>query len=435
VTERFTSGLGVLALMGLAFLLCPNARRRAVKLRTVGGGLLILIVVAVIVLKTPVRDGFGAATDAVNALLGFSDRGAEFVFGKLALEKYPVDDETPWGRSAAGQATAWGLVFAFRVLPTIVFFAALMSLLYYLGVMPFVVRMMGRALARVLGLSGAESFSTVSDVFVGQTEAPLAIRPYIARLTPSELFACMVAGFATTAGGVLAAYVRMLGPHVEGVAGHFIACSVMAAPASIVVAKLMMPEVDSPETMGLSKVHVEKNAVNVFDALATGTTDGIKLSVNVGAMLIAFTALVAMLNGGLGWLGSNVLGLESELTLQKLLGWAFAPLAWLLGVPAADVEKVGGLLGQKTVVNEFLAYGDMSARLQKDAAWLTERGRVIASYALCGFANFASIGIQIGGWGALSPERRGDLSRLALRAMFGGLLATCMVAAVAGVFL
>jgi concentrative nucleoside transporter, CNT family len=414
--ERLISVLGVFAMMAIAFLLCPAARRRAVKLRTVGGGLVILVVFAVIVLKTPVRAGFGAASDGVNALLGFSDAGARFIFGSLAVNEAP-----------------WGLVFAFTVLPTIIFFAALMSLLYYVGVMPFIVRWMGRGLARVLKTSGAESFSTVSDVFVGQTEAPLAIRPYIARLTQSELFACMVAGFATTAGGVLAAYVRMLSPHVKDVAGHFIACSVMAAPASLVIAKLMMPETDQPETMGLTQTTVPKTAVNVFDALVAGTTDGLKLALNVGAMLIAFTALVAMLNAGLGWIGEKAF--QADLSLELILGRVFAPLAWLMGVPSDDVLKVGSLLGQKTVVNEFVAYLSMSASLQADPGWLSDRGRLIASYALCGFANFASIGIQIGGYSALAPERRGDLSRLALRAMFGGALTTCLVASVAGIFL
>jgi concentrative nucleoside transporter, CNT family len=414
--ERLTSLLGVFAMMAIAFLFCPADRRRAVRKRTVAGGLLILVVFAVVVLKTPVRGAFGAASDAVNALLGFSDAGARFIFGDLAVNQAP-----------------WGLVFAFTVLPTIIFFAALMSLLYYVGIMPFVVKWMGRGLARVLGTSGAESFSTVSDVFVGQTEAPLAIRPYLARLTQSELFACMVAGFATTAGGVLAAYVRMLSPHVEDVAGHFIACSVMAAPASLVIAKLMMPETDQPETMGLTQAVVPRQGVNVFDALVSGTTDGLKLALNVGAMLIAFTALVALLNAGLGWIGETVF--DRQLSLEGMLGWVFAPLAWIIGVPDGDVLKVGGLLGQKTVVNEFVAYLSMSGNLEADPAWLSDRGRLIASYALCGFANFASIGIQIGGYGALAPERRSDLSRLALRAMLGGTLTTCLVAAMAGIFL
>jgi concentrative nucleoside transporter, CNT family len=209
----------------------------------------------------------------------------------------------------------------------------------------------------------------------------------------------------------------------------------MAAPASLVIAKLMMPETDRPETMGLTQTEVPRSGVNVFDALVAGTTDGMKLAVNVGAMLIAFTALVAMLNAGLGWLGEHVLQQKETLRLETMFGWLFAPVAWLIGVPSADVLRVGSLLGQKTVVNEFVAYLNMSTNLASDPAWLSERGKLIASYALCGFANFASIGIQIGGYGALAPERRPDLSRLALRAMFGGALATCLVAATAGIFL
>jgi CNT family concentrative nucleoside transporter len=416
--ERLRGALGVVVIMAIAWALCPRARRRAVNLRTIGAGMIVLIVFSFIVLKTPASKAIDVAGEAVNALLRYSDAGAFFVFRALAIDKPP-----------------WGFVFAFKVLPTIIFFAALMSILYYVGLMPFIIRMMGRALARFMRTSGAESFSTASDVFVGQTEAPLAIRPYISKLTDSELFACMVAGFATTAGGVLAAYVGMLQNSVPGVAGHLIACSAMAAPASLVIAKLMMPETGEPQTMGLNQMVVAKNGVNVFDALVGGTTDGLKLAVNVGAMLIAFTALVAMLNGGIGLLGEHVFDLETPLTLERILGWIFSPLAWVIGVPADDVMKVGSLLGQKTVVNEFVAYEFMGERLKADAAWLSDRGKLITSYALCGFANFASIGIQVGGYGALAPERRGDLSRLALRAMVAGALTTCMVAAIAGIFL
>lgn len=416
--DQVRGALGVLVIMAAAWALCPAARRRAIRLRTIGAGMLVLVVFAFIVLKTPANAAIRAAGDGVDTLLGFSREGAYFVFRSLSIDKPP-----------------WGFVFAFAVLPTIIFFAALMSILYYIGLMPFIVRVMGRALARFMQTSGAESFSTVSDVFVGQTEAPLAIRPYISKLTDSELFACMVAGFATTAGGVLAAYVSFLKDRVPGVAGHFIACSVMCAPASLVIAKLMMPEVAEPETMGLKQTAVEKNGVNVFDAVAGGATDGLRLALNVGAMLIAFPALIAMLNAMIGWFGQHALRVEAPLTLERIFGWVFAPLAWVMGVPAGDVLKIGSLLGQKTAANEFVAYEYLGERLKADAAWLSDRGKLIASYALCGFANFASIGIQIGGYSALAPERRGDLSRLALRAMIAGALTTCMVAAIAGVFL
>ncbi|MBK7582170.1 MAG: NupC/NupG family nucleoside CNT transporter [Myxococcales bacterium] len=414
--ERLISAFGILVMMALAFALCPGDRRRQVSIRTVGWGLVLLIGFAFLVLRTPVNKGFAWANDAVEGLLGFSRKGAEFVFGSLVSDP-----------------KSFGFIFAFQVLPTILFFSSLMAVLYHLRVMPLVIRKTAHLLARFLGTSGAETFSTVADVFVGQTEAPLVIRPYIARLTQSELMACMVAGFATTAGGVLAAYVAMLNSFVPGIAGHLIACSVMSAPASLVVSKLMLPETETPETLDHAPKELPSENVNVLDAIASGATDGIKLAVNVGAMLIVFLAFTAMVNAFLGWLGLHALG--RPLSLEQLLGWLFSPLAWVMGVPSADVTKVGSLLGQKTVLNEFVAYTNMSTALKSDPAWLSERGRLIASYALCGFANFGSIGIQIGGYSGLAPERRHDLSRLALRAMIGGLLTTCMVACVAGVLL
>jgi len=414
--DRLVSALGVLVMMALAYALCPSDRRRKVNLRTVGWGLGLLVAFALLVLRTPVSRLFAWANGAVDRLLGFSRSGAEFVFGRLA-----TDDKS------------FGFIFAFQVLPTILFFSALMSVLYHLRVMPFVIRKTAQFLSRFLRTSGAESFSTVADIFVGQTEAPLVIRPYISRLTQSELLACMVAGFATTAGGVLAAYVAMLSGFIPGIAGHLIACSVMSAPASLVIAKLMMPEVETPETLDHMPDDPPSESANTLDAIASGTTDGVKLAINVAAMLIVFLAFTAMLNAGLGWLGMHVFG--RPLSLELLLGYAFAPLAWVMGVPAADVTKVGSLLGQKTVLNEFVAYKHMAEMLQADGGWLTERGRLIASYALCGFANFGSIGIQIGGYSGLAPDRRADLSRLALRAMIGGLLTTCMVASIAGVVL
>jgi concentrative nucleoside transporter, CNT family len=416
VGERAVSAFGMLVMMALAFALCPSDRRRLVKLRTVGGGLLLLIAFALVVLRTPANRWFALGNDAVDSLLSFSRAGSAFVFGRLQTDP-----------------TSFGVIFAFQVLPTILFFSALMSLLYHLRVMPFVIENMGRLLAKVLGTSGAESFSTVADVFVGQTEAPLVIKPYLAKMTVSELNACMVAGFATTAGGVLAAYVAMLGKAVPGIAGHLIACSVMSAPASLVIAKLMLPENDDSHVEREASVNIPASSENVLDAITQGTGDGIRLAVNVGGMLIVFLALTAMLNAGLGYLGTHLFG--RSLSLELLLGWAFAPLAWVMGVPSADVTKVAQLLGEKTVLNEFVAYSHMAQNLARDPHWLSERGRVITAYALCGFANFGSIGIQIAGYSGLAPERRGDVSRLAFRAMLGGLLATCLVACVAGVML
>jgi CNT family concentrative nucleoside transporter len=413
--ERLISAFGVFVMMALAYAACPRNLRRRVNLRLVGWGLLLLVGFAILVLRTPVNRGFYWANLGVDALLDQSRAGAKFVFGGLA------DDHK-----------TFGFILAFQVLPTILFFAALLSVLYHLGVMPWLITRLGRLLARFLGTSAAESFSTVADIFVGQTEAPLVIKPYLPRLTRSELTACMVAGFATTAGGVLAAYVAMLQPYVPDIAGHLIACSVMSAPASLVIAKLMLPETETPETLGAAEIEIPRTTRNLLDAIATGTIDGVRLAVNVGAMLIVFMALTALLNALLGWAGAQF---SIELSLERIFGWVFAPLAWAMGVPSADVPKVASLLGQKTALNEFVAYSYMSQRLAEDPTWLSERGRMIASYALCGFANFGSIGIQIGGYAGLAPGRRADLSELALRAMFGGLLATSMVACVAGVLL
>lgn len=413
--DRLVSAFGALAMMGLAYALCPRDRRRRVSPRTIGWGVALTVAFAAVVLKTPARRAFAYANDGVERLLDFSRQGAEFVFGGLVANPQ-----------------TFGFVFAFQILPTIIFFAAFMSILYYVGAMPFVIGRTGRFLARFLGTSGAESFSTAADIFVGQTEAPLCIRPYLATLTDSELMACMTAGFATTAGGVLAAYVAMLGSHVPGIAGHLIACSVMCAPASLVIAKLMLPETGTPRTTGETRIEIPKSGTNLLDAVAAGTTDGTRLAVNVGAMLIAFLALTALLNYLLHGAG-GLFGVD--LSLERICAFVFWPLAWLLGVPAADVTNVASLLGQKTVLNEFVAYTRMSSSLAANPEWLSERGRLIASYALCGFANLGSIGIQIGGYGALAPERRADLARIGFRAMIGGLLTTCLVACVAGVML
>jgi CNT family concentrative nucleoside transporter len=413
--ERMLSAAGALCMLAIAFALCPRHERRHVSWKTTAMGVALLVAIAVLVLRTPVRGLFSFANTAVERLLGFSREGASFVFGKLADER------------------AFGFVFAVQVLPTILFFSALMAILYHFRVMPFVIERLGRLLSRSLRVSGAEAFSAVADVFVGQTEAPLAIRPYIPTMTRSELNACMVAGFATTGGGVLAAYVVMLSAAVPGIAGHLIACSVMSAPASLVVAKLMAPELEKPETGGNVRVAVPRTTANVLDAIAAGTSDGLKLAVNVGAMLLVFLAITALVNALLGWVGTYVFG--ATLSLELVLGWIFSPLAFLLGVPSGDVTKLGSLLGQKTVLNEFVAYSRMSQMLAEDPEWLSERGRVIASYALCGFANFGSIGVQIGGYSTLAPRRRADLASLAFRAMLGGLLATNLVACVAGVLL
>lgn len=414
--ERLQSAIGVFAILGLAWAACPRELRAQVRWRTTLVGLAILFTLAFLLLRTPVYRGFAWASAAVEVFLEFSNRGAAFVFGPL------VDSDK------------FGFVFAFQVLPTLIFFAACMSALYYVGVMPLVIRSAGRVLSRWLGTSGPESFSTVADVFVGQTEAPLVIRPYLSKLSRSELMACMTAGFATTAGGVLAAYVIMLRELVPGIAGHLIACSVMCAPAALVVAKLMLPETgERLQTAESLTIDEQDKPSGLLEAITVGATDGLKLAANVAAMLIAFLALTALCDFALE--RATAPFLDQPLSLERILGWMFAPLAWLLGVSAGDVTKVAGLLGQKTILNEFVAYTTLTEKLTNDPLWLSERSRVLASYALCGFANFGSMGIQIGGYASLAPERRADLAALAPRALLGGLLTTCLVACVAGLLL
>jgi concentrative nucleoside transporter, CNT family len=416
MSERVISAVGALVLIACAFACCPRALRSAVRWRSAAYALVLLLVVAVLALRTPVSYVFAWGNDAINALLSFSEQGARFLFGRLSDSQQS------------------GFVFAFQVLPSVVFFAALMSLLYHVRVMPLLIRSGGRFLMRWLGTSGPESFSTVADVFVGQTEAPLVIRPYVASLTRSELMACMTAGFASTAGSVLAAYVAMLRDKVPDIGGHLIACSVMAAPASLLIAKLMLPEVVAAEGAGEERELPElPRASGLLDAITLGTLDGLRLAVNVGAMLIVFLALSALVNGVLGWVGPHVF--QQALSLELIFGWLFAPLAFLLGVSSEDVFKVAGLLGQKTVLNEFVAYTSLSEALQSDPAWISERSRVIVSYALCGFANFSSIGIQIGGYTSLAPERRAEFASLAPRAMLAGLIATSLVACIAGLLI
>lgn len=415
--ERLQSVIGIFAMLGIAWAMCPGAKRKHVQWRTVSVGLLLLIVTAVAVLKTPFGRVFEWADTGVTKVLSYCEDGSRFLFGNL-IELDPAKNSL-------------GFIFAVRVLPTIIVFAALMSLLYYLRIMPMIVKTLGKSLSKLLGTSGAESFSTAADIFVGQTEAPLVIGPYVPHLTKSELSACMVAGFATTAGGVLATYVGMLQGSIPGIAGHLMACSVMCAPASLIVAKLILPETETPRTSGDSQIEIPRSADNLFDAICSGTTDGLRLALNVGAMLIAFVALTAMVNGLLG----NFKAGGESLSLERIFGWVFSPIAWLIGVPWSESLKVGTLLGQKTVLTEFIAYDNLSKSLAADPNYLGPRARLIASYALCGFANFASIGIQIGGYTGLAPDRRADISRLALRAMFGGALTTCLVAAVAGLLL
>jgi len=352
-------------------------------------------------------------------IIDFTKAGSEFMFGNLITA---TDN--------------FGYIFAFQVLPTIVFFSSLMSVFYHLGVMQKIVQTMSWIMTKTMRISGGESLSVAANVFIGQTEAPLVVRPYIAGMTRSELMTMMIGGMATIAGGVLAAYIGVLGGGDQELqffyARHLLAASIMAAPATIVIAKILMPETEESLTMGTVKVQVEKNAYNVIEAAANGAGDGWRLALNVGAMLLAFLALIAMIDYPLGYLG-QWLGIEQAwgkpLSLTNILGVILAPLAWVIGVPWSDAVQVGGLIGKKLVANEFVAYVDLGTI--KDQ--LTAEGRLIATYALCGFANFASIAIQIGGIGSLAPERKSDIARFGLRAVLGGSLVTMMTATIAGV--
>lgn len=434
--ERLMGLVGIAAMLGIAWAL--SVERKRVNWRLVGMGVALQAVFGFLVLKTGVgRALFNGANIAFTKLLGFTEQGARFLFGNLVRNNVPVGlpGGAPADMATIGQPSGWaatGAYFAFSVLPTIIFFSSLMSVLYYLGVMQRIVQGIAWVMQRSMGTSGAETLSAAGNIFVGQTEAPLLIKPFVGRMTYSELNTVMVGGFATIAGGVMAAYVGMLSPYFPDIAGHLLTASVMNAPAGLVISKLLVPEVGEPATKGSLKLEVPKHEANVIEAAAGGAAQGLQLALNVGAMLLAFIALIALLNAGLGGLGGLV-G-RPDLSLQVLLGWLLAPLAWLMGVPWGDAGAVGSLIGVKTAVNEFVAYLQLAGSLQAGAP-LSPRAAIIATYALLGFANFSSIAIQIGGIGGLAPERRGELSRLGLRAMIGGNLAAFMSASLAGMIL
>ncbi|HEX6203348.1 MAG TPA: NupC/NupG family nucleoside CNT transporter [Thermoanaerobaculia bacterium] len=400
---RFIPFLGMLVMLGIAWLLSTN--RRAVSWRLVATGTALQFAFALLILRTEAgRVAFAAATDAVSAFLDFTDAGAGFIFGEGFGEHF----------------------FAFKVLPTIIFFSSFITILYYLGWIQGVVTGFARGMMWLMGTSGAESLSASGNIFVGQTEAPLLIRPYVGTMTKSELMAVMTGGFATIAGGVLAAYVGMGVP-----AGHLIAASVMSAPAALVMAKIMFPETEESLTRGTVKIDPERPWANVIDAAAEGAGAGLKLALNVGAMLLAFIALIAMINAAISGIG-GWFGVEG-LTLQVILGWVLRPLAFLMGVEWAEADELGALLGIKTILNEFVGYAELQRMVE--AGEVSTRTQVIATYALCGFANFSSIAIQIGGIGGIAPERKHDLARLGLRAMIAGSLACFQTATIAGILL
>jgi concentrative nucleoside transporter, CNT family len=405
--------VGLIAVLAIAYTLSTN--RRAIDLRTVAWGLALQVIFALLVLKTPGgQELFRRLGAAINRLLAFSVEGSRFVFG-------PVGDRAAWSRIMTAvlgdEGAQYSLIFAFQVLPTIIFIAALFAILYYFGVMQLVVRLFALLMRRVMRASGAESLNVAASIFMGQTEAPLTIRPYLTRMTESELMTVMTSGMAHISGGIMAAYIAFgIEPQ------HLLTAVIMTAPGTLMMSKIFVPETQVPETMGTVKLDVERTDVNVIDAASRGTGEGLHLALNVAAMLVSFYALIALVNHLLGFVG---------LSLQEIFGWVFAPVAWAMGVPWRDAPIIGNLLGTRMALNEFVAYSQLGPL----ESTLDPRSFTIATFALCGFANFSSIGIQIGGIGALAPSRRHDLARLGVRAMLAGTLANFVTASIAGFLL
>tara|TARA_Y100001947_G_C10311257_1_gene291828 strand:+ start:110 stop:1327 length:1218 start_codon:yes stop_codon:yes gene_type:complete len=402
--DRFTGIIGAVVLLAIAYGMSNN--RSAISKRTVLWGLGLQLFFALFILKTPIGQPFFSAVDRIFLkLLSFSDAGSDFLFKSYGT----------------GVVEGPLMNFAFRILPTIIFFSSLMALLYHFGIMQRVIRWIAVTVQKTMGTSGSETLSVSANIFVGQTESPLMVRPFINQMTMSELMAVMTGGFATVAGGVMAIYVAMLS-NIPGIAGHLMAASIMSAPAALVMAKIIFPETEESETLGDLRIEVERPDDNAMEALSRGATDGVKLAVNVGAMLVAFVAFIAMVNGILGFV---------DLTIQQILGWLFQPLAWTMGAPWSEAGILGQLMGEKIVLTELIAYADLS-QLQAENA-ISDRTAIIASYALCGFANFASIGIQLGGIGGIAPSRRKDLAKIGMKAMIAGALASWLTATLAGI--
>jgi CNT family concentrative nucleoside transporter len=395
--DRFTGLLGILAILLTAVLFSKH--KRAIRPSVILWGLGLQLVFAFIVLRTPAADAFQIVSEKVNALIGYSQAGSKFVFGDQLGGSQPV-------------------VFAFQVLPIVIFISSLFTILYFLGVMQVFVRGMAILMQRVMGASGAESTNVAASIFMGQTEAPLTIKPFLAGMTESELFTIMTSGMAHVSGAVMAAYVLMA--HVE--IRHLLTAVIMTAPATIMLAKVLVPEIDKPATAGGVRIQIERPGVNIIDAAARGAGDGLNLALNIAAMLIAFIALIALLNGILSY---------AHTSLEQIFGYIFAPIAWLLGVKFEDCRSIGNLLGTRMVLNEFIAFQQLGPLKPH----LDPRSFTIATYALCGFANLSSVAIQIGGIGALAPSRKSDLARLGLKAMAAGTMANFMSACIAGMFL
>ena len=417
--DRLIGILGILAILGLAYIISND--RNKINKKLIFWGISLQLFFALLILKVPGgKFVFNSIDIFIKKILDFSVEGSKFLFGNLADDSLYFPNDGSW--------PGFGFQFAFLVLPTVIFFSSIMSVLYHIGFMQKIIKYISKLMQKTMGTSGAETTSISANIFVGQTEAPLVIKPFISKMTNSELMAIMTGGFATVAGGVMAAYVLMLSKTIPGIAGHLMAASIMSAPAALVIAKIIYPETDSPETakgdIELSKVSDDGN---FLESIGNGATEGMKLALNIAAMLIAFISIIALLNWALGLIsfGSTILSIE------LILGYLFMPLAFLMGAPWSEAHILGSLMGQKLVLTEFIAYGNLASLGDS----VSTKTATIAAYALCGFANFASIGIQLGGIGSIAPERKKDLAKLVMKAMIGGALASWLTATIAGILL
>ena len=404
---NLTGVIGVIVLLGIAYALSNN--RKLINRNIIGWGLGLQIIFAFIILKTPFgKSMFSHLNIIIVKLISFANAGSDFLFKSFIPE--------------VGYHLAM-VNFAFRALPVIIFFSSLIAVTYHFGIIQFIIKKIAFIMEKTMKTSGAETLSVSANIFVGETEAPMLIRPFISTMTKSELMTVMVGGFATVAGSVMALYVSWLSD-IPDIAGHLLAASVMSAPAALMIAKIIYPETEKPQTISSKNIKVETTDTNAMDAIGRGATDGMKLAANVAAMLIAFISMVAMVNFILGYLSTS---------LQEILGFIFRPIAWTMGIPWDEAKIIGILMGEKIVLTELIAFGDLSNFIKQNL--ISERSSIIASYALCGFANFGSIGIQLGGIGAMAPERRNDLSNLVMKAMIGGTLASWLTASIAGILI
>ena len=423
--DRLIGILGIFSILGIAYLFSNN--RKKIDFKLIVWGISLQIFFAILILKVPGGKAvFDIIDSIIKKILEFSVDGSKFLFGNLANE----DMFGPYKENFPNDGTwpGFGFQFAFVVLPTVIFFSSIMSVLYHIGIMQKIIKFISKIMQKTMGTSGAETASISANIFVGQTEAPLVIKPFISKMTKSELTAIMTGGFATVAGGVMAAYVLMLNKVIPGIAGHLMAASIMSAPAALVIAKIIYPETSTPETskddIKLSKVSDESN---FLEAIGNGASEGMKLALNIAAMLIAFLSIISLVN----WLLSLIPIGDNVLTIELILGYLFMPLAFLMGAPWSESHILGSLMGQKLVLTEFIAYDNLASI----SSVISERTATIGAYALCGFANFASIGIQLGGIGSIAPDRKKDLAKTVTKAMIGGALASWLTATIAGILI